>query len=281
MTALGKMLVFLVLVLSLVWNGLVANAYVTRSNWKAELKKYQDKSVEAAESANSLRKLVDAEQDAAEDSKRVLREEITRLYTQKATLETQKAGILKDYEEKLASEKQRGNDEGKLQANNNALLKQVDNLTAAMQVRDQEINKLTLETETARAARLKAELEAASQQLRADRFAEQLLLANEKMAELKLGPSRSAVEPRAAAPAGFRGTVRARKDDLVSFTPGLDAGLKVGTTLTVFRQTPTPKYLGKLTVIQVDPKEAVGRFVPPPGRAAADDFPKPDDELKD
>ena len=50
--------------------------------------------------------------------------------------------------------------------------------------------------------------------------------------------------------------------------------------LTVFRTNPA-KYVGKVIITQADPKEAVGKFLPPPGsKLGADDMPKADDELK-
>ena len=79
MTILGKMLVFLVLVLTLVWNGLVVNAYVTRTNWRAEAKRSQDKAVEAADSANKMKGLLESERECALTPMRALRRGDARL----------------------------------------------------------------------------------------------------------------------------------------------------------------------------------------------------------
>ena len=67
MTALGKILVFFVLILSVVWNALVVNSYVTRTNYKTELEKEQKLRAEAANSANYERKRAD-ETKAASDA---------------------------------------------------------------------------------------------------------------------------------------------------------------------------------------------------------------------
>jgi RNA polymerase sigma factor (sigma-70 family) len=92
-------------------------------------------------------------------------------------------------------------------------------------------------------------------------------------------------------PEGFRGTVRqiegtakdlaAGKDVLVEFTPGTDAGLRQGAVLTVYRkQDKMGKYLGTLTVVSANAKDAVGRFTPAnPRRVGPDDLPKAGDEL--
>lgn len=283
MTIIGKLLVFMVLLLSLVWNGLVVNAYVTRSNWAAEAKKYQGKAVEAADSANAMRKLVDAEREAAEDAKRVIREDRDQLYTRYAALEKQYADLNKAYQDKLDAEKAIGGTQNQLQANHKSLLEQVDNLTKLLQDKEKAITDMTLTTERSVAAKVKADLEAAAQQQRAERLYEQYQKLQEDFTEAKSGSrgALSGLDPKAKAPAGFRGTIRSRDGDFVSFTPGVDAGLQKGTTLTVFRLTPTPKYIGKIKVIQVDPKEGVGQFVAPAGlRLNADDYPKTGDELK-
>jgi len=45
----------------------------------------------------------------------------------------------------------------------------------------------------------------------------------------------------------------------VELSIGSDDGLVVGHELFLFRQTPRPEYLGKITIIAVDPDQAVGR----------------------
>ncbi len=50
---------------------------------------------------------------------------------------------------------------------------------------------------------------------------------------------------------------------LVSISIGSDAGLLRGHTLEVFRLKPTPMYLGRLTIREVSPHEAVGQIIDP------------------
>ena len=67
----------------------------------------------------------------------------------------------------------------------------------------------------------------------------------------------------------------------VELTPGMDAGLRQGAILTVRRiNGVSGKYLGTITVVRVNAKDAVGRFTPANPRAVtADDLPKPGDQL--
>ncbi len=47
----------------------------------------------------------------------------------------------------------------------------------------------------------------------------------------------------------------------VEITIGSDDGLAVGHELFLYRQTPRPEYIGKITIISVDPDQAVGRVI--------------------
>jgi hypothetical protein len=284
MTVLGKMMVFLVLVLSIIWNGLVVNAYVTRSNWRAELKKYQDKSVEAAESAYAQSRLLAAQTDAAADTQRVLKEEIASLNKQVEESRTQLASLRKSYEEKLAMDAARGNAESQLQTNNDALMGQVDRLTKTLGEKEVVLNKLNLEAERSKAEETRAQLEAASYQQRYEKLNEQYQNLQERVRDLQFGSaSRNPLDARVTAPTGFRGTVRTGGTDLIAFTPGLDAGLQPGSKLTLYRYLPggNGKFLGTVTVTDVSTKDAVGRFTPPAGvRLVGENIPRPGDELK-
>lgn len=287
MTAFGKLLVFVVLLLSLVWNGLVVNAYVTRSNWRAEAEKYRKAYDEASTSAKNLDALVKEERKAADDSRAVLRAEQERLYKLHADVEKQYQELDKQIKEKQADVIKLTAAQKALQGNIEALQKQVELQTGVIAAKEKQLTDLVRTTEDAKSEMVKATLERDSQLQRAERFAETIRKLDDQLAETKAlgGRAPGGLDVRLPAPVGFRGTVRKytgdAKEGYVSLTPGLDAGLRVGAVLTVFRTTPTAKYVGKVIVTQADPKEAVGKFIPPPGsKLGADDLPKIDDELK-
>jgi hypothetical protein len=91
-----------------------------------------------------------------------------------------------------------------------------------------------------------------------------------------------------SAPAGFRGTVtkvdhpqRAGGDRLVTLEPGADAGLRPGMELRVTRLKPAPKHVGRIVIMEVLQKEAVGRFVAAAGAGGGtDDDPKVGDTVE-
>lgn len=65
-------------------------------------------------------------------------------------------------------------------------------------------------------------------------------------------------------PNDVEGIVKAvGNDGLVSISIGSDAGLLRGHTLEVFRLKPQPMYLGRMTIKEVSPHEAVGQIIDP------------------
>jgi hypothetical protein len=75
--------------------------------------------------------------------------------------------------------------------------------------------------------------------------------------------SKPKTDESANPPAGdVEGLIRAVEDNgLVKLSIGSDAGLAKGHTLEVFRVSPTPRYLGRLRIIEVSKSEAVGETV--------------------
>lgn len=266
MTAIGKMLVFLILVLSLIWNFLVLNAYTARTNWQREAKKYQIEAVAAAESANKMKALRDVEAESADDAKRSLQQGSDRYYTQldqlyqaRATLNAQYNTAFSDAQKKAAAAAQQ-------QANNEKLSGQVTELDNQLKKKEEQVAQLVTAANLARADMERAKLEAAAFKRASEANQDRVQKLQEEIAEAKLGGSGIPGVRSPAAPVGYRGTITYVEQDktgvLIEFGPGLDAKLQKGTVLQVNRLTPTGRYLGKLTVIFVNTKQAVGQFEP-------------------
>jgi predicted RNase H-like nuclease (RuvC/YqgF family) len=294
MTILGKVLVFVVLVLSIVWNALVVNAYVTRTNWQAEAKRSQAKAKEAADSATAVKNLVDEERSTAAERERSYREDRDRLYVQNAQLLKDRDELSGQVNNAFAQQKGLNAQAGILQANIDKLQKQVDTLDQQIREANKQLTDLTLQAQRDRVAAGEAQRDAAMQQQRVDRWAQKVQQLTDELAEYKqrYGELQGRGTPKAPSlPVGFRGTVsrtegsaqdiRAGRDVLVEFTPGLDAGVRQGAVMTVYRrQGASGKYLGTLTVVSANAKDGVGRFTPANAKAVgADDLPKAGDEL--
>jgi hypothetical protein len=93
-------------------------------------------------------------------------------------------------------------------------------------------------------------------------------------------------KPVPPVPDGVRGKVTAFDKDggLVQLDIGLDAGLSPGATLDVYRMEGGAKYLGTVTLTDVRPKAAVGKFKPvsgkPLGQLKPDELPKVGDVVE-
>ncbi len=153
------------------------------------------------------------------------------------------------------------------------------------------------DAEQLRAELERARLDADTQRQRNDRLESRIQQMADELEKSRRGslplPLPRIGEQPPAVPEGFRGTVMERdgsekdlaagRDVLVKLTPGQDAGLRPGAVLTVHRsdkETKSGRYLGTVTVISANAKDAVGRFRPAAGRrATVDDLPKPGDEL--
>jgi len=288
MTILGKLLTFLILVLSLIWNGLALNAYVTRTNWKAESDRQAKNAAASAESANKMKTLYDANQEASEDSKRVLREETYRLYDQNAKLATAQNDLNKRFKEYYEATQTANVEAKKLQQNVDKLTEENKLQREALDKYQKELDDKTKSEESAKVVANSALLSAAAEKQRAERLSERVRELSDQLEDYKRNGGKTPTPGQLTPPApeGFRGTVtkvdaptKTGGDYFVTFTPGGDVGLKAGAELSISRIKP-PKYIGKLVVLIVDPKEAVAKFVPPPGvKPGPDDFPKINDAI--
>ena len=262
MTALGKLLVFLVLFLSLIWNFLTINAYATRTNWQKEAKKYQEQAQVAADSANKMKAQLDAEREAGEDAKRALQQERDRYYSQVAQLLQVRDGLLTQYNVAFTDAAKKAADAAKLQAIIDKLGGQVKAFDEVAKKREEQVTKLVADKNFAVAEQLRAELAVKSLDRQLAVKQDELAALQEDFNGLKNGRIGAPGARAAPAPANFRGTVRKVSGNYLEFTPGANAGLVKGAVLRVERITPQGVFLGKLTVLIADPTEAVGMFEP-------------------
>jgi hypothetical protein len=286
MTAIGKMLVFLVLVLSLIWNFLVLNSYAARTNWQKEAKKYQQEAVAAADAANKMKALRDSEAESFEDAKRALMQERDRYYTQVAQLQASNEKLSVLYNTAFTEEQKKGSAAALLQASIDKLQGQVKELDDQNKKNDEKIVQLVLSANASRADKERASIEAAAYKKASEENTLKAQALREEINELKLGGNNGIPGLRTpVAPAGFRATVMQVDYSggiyRIRFNQGFDAGLKQGSVLKVQRIAADGKYLGKLTVNLTDPKEAVGTFEPAVKGAVltADSKPKVGDEV--
>ena len=281
MTVLGKIMVFFVLILSLVWNGLTVNAYVTRTNW-AEVAKKQDANRKVAEENSGYqRKLGEQYRDTGNARILALQQQVAGLQVANDTL-AKEAALTKDQLNKKLVEEQAAIPREDLLRNDIKKLElQVDSLQKRLSEVELEANLAIVSGEKAKGDAVKARLSESAALGRADATEQSLLKANDELNDLRNGRTRGqgVGGARVLPPEGFKANVTRVDADQVEIDLGGNAKLLAGAQLNVFRTKPNGKFLGYLTVTKVDPFSAVGRFSPPPGvlKPGADDLPQKGD----
>jgi predicted nucleic acid-binding Zn-ribbon protein len=278
MNTLGKILVFFVMVLSLIWNYLVVNAYATRTNYKTELEKTQKLYAEAAKSAQNSAKLAEEQRAAADSTISQLSAEITSLRARVQAAENDSAGYKAKVEE-IGKDKEGYVTAAQLQQTGiKTLQSQVDVLRGQVNDLDKKLNDATIAEQKAENEKLQARIERDAANRKSDDYEKRLLDLNDKYFDLQNGGRGGGGSRVPPTDPDFRATVTAATGERVEISLGGNAGLQKGAVLDVSRPS-AKKYLGKLTIERVDPFGATGRFTPLAGvgRAAAADLPQKGD----
>lgn len=292
MSKFGQILTFLVLIGSCVWAYFTANAYATRTNWKARADGYEKAFKESEAAREKEHREFEANKGALV---RLYQAEKTRadgLDTALADLSA--AGRKADVEYKKLEDDFRNADvQAKiLQANVKATQEELaDNRGRLNKLEDERV-KLVLAKELADRARLTAENDAKLARAIADENARKVETLAAQVTELRLtGGSgtasvlRSIEKQPAPLPENIRGTVtRDMVGDFVQISIGIDAGLEPGSRLDVYRETGGGQYLGTLVVTRsIYPKEAVAEFKParpvPIAQLRPDELPRKGDTV--
>jgi hypothetical protein len=279
MTAVGKILVFVNLVFSLIVAALVVTIYMTQTRYAAELKK--------SEANNQV--LVASFQASQEENQRVAAAAAAQVA--EANTRAKNAEAERDYQAGLVKDRDR--DLAQLRGKNN----QNDAVTTASQVevtrRQADTEKLreTLKKETDENARLvnennkvlqravAAEIQFRAVSERADRMEKEMQRLAQDNARLKANVgggttvARGGVNAKNPPAENVEGLVKAYDpaSGLMTLTIGTDAGVTKGNTMEVFRLAAVPsqsKYLGTIRIIEAGHNyavgQAVGRMLAPP-----------------
>jgi hypothetical protein len=270
MSIFGKILAIFVFLLSLVWFGLTVNLYATRAEWK---KAYTDASKAAATNAKDTEELkkqlrleranIDAREQAANQSVRAVAQqrdgiqaEYDKLKVDQNRIADATAGLtptLKEYDAGIKK-----------------LQKQVDDLTTENAAVTKDRDAYALRAQAAENRATNAELQAKVLQ-DANAFLTQRVT---QLQEARPGVA-------AAAGGAFRGEVSevSQTGDTISFSGGLNAGVKEGSVYRVTRDK-SPYFVGTVTVTVVGTTSAAGTFTSAKGAATGDYRPKAGDTVE-
>jgi hypothetical protein len=283
MTVVGKVLVIMCLVLSVLTCGMIALVFVTRTNWKNEYEKMRNVAL-VAEAAYKTEKVSHETDNRAHEGREEAKDNENRLL---ATLNASQAEEIKRQQAQIAKE------QGVNQTGQTTLVATNSELTSQKAERDalakdaQEQRALVLETQKRlndqTLAATTQKIEADTQRQRANQMLVRIedLEKNLRQATSKLtslgavagGSSDSLLNPQPVpAPRDVKGTVmKVNTDGLMVVNIGSDSGISKGNKLFVYQMDP-PVYLGEMEVSRTEPKQAVGQFIPKP-------FAKPNERL--
>jgi len=292
MTAVGKILVFLNLVFSVLTAGMITMIFVTRTNWKLEYERVRN----VATVADTAYK---TEKTQREEDGKKLREKIDELSRDVVAKQASIVAVEKDLattreERDRVTSAAKSSDTNSVVAREelDRIKKERDALVVEKQQRLSEIAKLLKDLNDQRQLAVANEIAYKSKQAQAERLLDQNEAIVQKIKQLEFqlnantttSPSTTTVSNPSLTggppvPGNVRGTVTAFLDssNLATISIGSDAGIQPNAQLHVYRlaeNAQDSKYLGTLVIRQVTPKQAVGLF-----KAATKDVPRAGDEV--
>lgn len=261
MTAIGKILVFLNLLFSLVTAGFIGMVFLTRTNWKTAFDKQQ---VAVQVATTNLAQVEEQfqKQLAAKDAD--LQKQVRRADDAEKRV-TDALAKVDQAQAQLAAVTQAKDKEAENVKSATAELErrrsEVAQLGGFVNERDRRIVDLEKQLSATREDGVSYKLRYESLREKFDGLLSQYEVASRDLGALR---ARGIVAPptgtRTPPPENVRGTISKIDGNYATITVGSDAGLLKDHELKVFRLTPSPEYLGTLTVINVTPFEAVGRL---------------------
>lgn len=291
MTAVGKILVFFNLLLSIATAALIVLVFVTRTNWKTQYEEAvrlarvaetaykaerQDRQTQVQNLENDL---TQARADRAE-AQRQLGEATTLV----AQLQGERDNYANLHEEEKTKTQLMTAELDRIQDERSRLEKEKQDL-------QQQVVQKTQETNDAIGTRVEAEIARDAAQDRNERLLEQVELISRENTQLKADRNRieqglplTGTSVLTAAPPDVPKDISASvtsvtANGIVQISAGSDQGITEGAILDVYRMVPenptASRYLGRLTISRAEPKQAVGNFE----RSLRGDLPQAGDQV--
>jgi len=289
MTWLGKILTFVVLIVSVVWMFFSVQAYATQVKWHTAVNDFKKR----LEESENYRKIELARYQANEDAiKRQYDIETKRTAgLQKELAAAQEAN--KKFILKVEDQQKAINDSDTksalLQTNVDGTLKELDASRIRINQLEDKTGDLVFKAEDAKRAMVQAQNDARLARGQAEDLGKKNEELAERLNEYKQGgPGLRQQFDRPPPPvlSNLRGEVVKVNDSgaLVTLSIGADAGLSVGTVLELSRLS-AGKYLGTVKIIDLEAKQSTAAFTPARSNVRIsqlrpEELPKKGDEVK-
>jgi hypothetical protein len=276
MGAVGKTLVFINLVFSLIVAALIVTVYMSQTRWAAELKKSEANNQVLVASNQAFQEQLLQVQKAAAD-------EVAAASAARKKAEDERdfqAGMVKEKDAQILQMKTRGNAGEALTTASQveATRRQADTekLRETLKKEQDENARLVNSENKMRERAVAAEIQFRAASERADRMEKEMQRLAQDNARLKANVGGGAVARRGGTernppPENVEGLIKAYDpaSGLVTITIGTDAGVTKGNTMEVFRIASVAsqsKYLGTIRIVEAGHNYAVGQ---PVGRMLA------------
>lgn len=263
MTALGKILVVVNFVFTLVTGALILLVFSVRTNWKTSYDRLSNYYQVSQANVRTQAEEVKLTKSKAQEDADKLNGQIAKLTNDNKRLDdnnkTLTATIIKERENAANAGRATGTSTAELLRLRDELKEANEKVTA----REKQMLELVLKNKDLLDKAVRNEIAARSSNERAQRLVEQLESTSRDLERIKAGPSTTASGAviRRPPPEDVEGVIMDTdpKSGLVTVSIGSDAGITKGNTLEVYRLKPEPKYLGTIRILEVNAHEAVGR----------------------
>lgn len=272
MTAVGKILVFINLIFSLIVGGFVIAVYTARTHWESEYKKLEARYQVARASETAAQNAAAQTQRDAKAEVDKVKSELGRVQSDLEMQITTNNDLLKKNSDLVKQTNKQGSLASAEVANSTIRQADVDKLRQTLKSETDKNIELANDNARLRGEAVTAQVQSKSlkdMNLRLEKQIQEMARDNVRASQGKAVAGRATGEN--PPPESVRGLIKNMDPTgrLVTLTIGSDAGLSRGHTLQVFRLSPIPsqsKYLGALRIIEVDAKQAVAE---PMGRLTA------------
>jgi hypothetical protein len=267
MTILGKILVIVNLVFSLIMGGLIVTVFVTRTNWRDGYEKLRKRYDVAEANARIYAEEAKEAKNTAEGEVKKVRADLESTSRQLEVAQKEKADQAAEFK---ALEQRIGLANANIKSLTeeiNRRKQEIDNLQTVAADKDKKLADLEQQSKQFRDAAITSEIQAKTEHERNLNLLQQNA---EYVKELERRPAggayaSSSTSAKRPPQEDVQGVVTETdpKAGLVTVSIGSDAGVAKGNTLEVYRFKPRAEYVGTITVIDVNFHESVARPVMP------------------
>ena len=257
MNLIGKILVLLIVIMSIVFMGLAMTVYSSHENWRDQAQSLNKTLAESQAQLNQAKDAFDRMESKLSGDLEAIQQQIRKLESERTMLVDRNVGIQAELDQLKQQSRDRIAAVAATQQNNDRLIKEVteqrQELRDNQQARDKDFGVMLDATEAQDQTQGELNIVRAQNQAITRQVARMSKLLRANGIDPGLDPD-FLMEPSDGIVSAIR---RKGATQLIEVTIGADDGLQAGHTVEVFRGS---KYLGRAEIIQTSPDRAIGKL---------------------